>query len=293
MKRQGNTARIGMIGAMTVFGSIGLFVRHIPLSSAEIALYRAILALLLLGAVLLWRRHRTASAASVGHRKWGLLLLSGAAMGLNWILLFEAYRYTTVSTATLSYYFAPVLVTVLTPILFRERMTVRQIVCFVISTAGVVLLTGISTVTRRELIGIALGLCAACLYAAVVLINKGIGEGDPITRTALQFFAAVLVLSPYVLFVGGTNLSAMTGIGWGCLLCVGLLHTGITYCVYFSSLRGISGQEAAILSYIDPLAAVLLSVFVLGERITPIQMVGGLLILGASLFHELAMIRNR
>ncbi len=286
MKLQGNTARIGMIASMTIFGSIGLFVRYIPLPSAEIALYRAVLALLLLGGVLLFRRRRRTLAVS-DRRTLVFLALSGAAMGFNWILLFEAYRYTTVSTATLSYYFAPILVTVLTPLIFRERMSARQIVCFVISTAGVVLLTGIGAVTPRELIGIAFGLGAASLYAAVVLINKGVDADDPIKRTAIQFSAAMIVLFPYVLAMGGFRLDGMTGIGWGSLLCVGLLHTGVTYCIYFSSLRGIPGQEAAILSYIDPLVAVLLSVFVLGETIAPAQIIGGVLILGASIVNEL------
>ena len=281
-----NRARIGMVASMTVFGSIGLLVRNIPLPSAEIALYRAVLALLLLGGVLLRKRQKTYQSLIPPKRDLLLLFASGAAMGFNWILLFEAYRYTTVSTATLSYYFAPVLVTVISPLLFRERLNARQIVCFVVSTVGVVLLTGISAVSQRELLGIALGLSAACLYASVVLINKGLGEGDPIVRTAVQFFSAIIVLTPYVLLTGGMSLSGVTGIGWICLLCVGLLHTGVTYCVYFSSLRGISGQEAAILSYIDPLVAVLLSVFVLGEAISLLQIVGGILILGASAVNE-------
>ena len=280
------TARLGMIGSMTVFGSIGLFVRYIPLPSAEIALYRAVLALLLLGGVLLYKKKAAKTRLLPTMRDLRLLALSGAAMGFNWIFLFEAYRYTTVSTATLSYYFAPILVTVISPLLFRERLSARQIVCFIVSTAGVVLLTGISAVTGRELIGIAFGLAAACLYATVVLINKGLGEGDPIVRTALQFVAAILVLTPYVLFTSGITLSTLAGAGWVCLICVGLVHTGITYCIYFSSLRGLPGQEAAILSYIDPLTAVILSVFVLGESISVPQIIGGVLILCASAVNE-------
>lgn len=289
MKRAETRARAGMISAMAVFGSIGLFVRMIALSSAEIALYRALLALLLLGAVLLFRRRKseTFPASPTTKRRRLLLLLSGAAMGFNWIFLFEAYRYTTVTTATLCYYAAPILVTVLSPLLFGERITVRQIVCFGISTVGVLLLTGVSAVTRQELTGVVFGLCAACLYAAVILINRGLGDGDPMVRTALQFGAAAIVLLPYVLLSGDIRLPEITATGVLCLLCVGLVHTGITYCVYFASLQKLPGQEAAILSYIDPLTAVLLSVFVLGETMTPAQIIGGVLILGASIANEI------
>lgn len=303
--RNHSAARLGMIGTMGIFGSIGLFVRVIGLPSAEIALYRAILALILLEGILLLRllrrtpqnRASTPLFKRLGHP---LLWLSGAAMGFNWILLFEAYRYTTVSTATLCYYFAPILVTVLSPILFRERIGVHGIICFVLSTAGVVLLTGAVRVSEKDLHGIVLSLGAACLYAAVVLINKGLSmrqnreftTDDPIRRTVVQFLAAAIVLMPYVLLTGGVHLTEMSELGWSALLCVGFLHTGAAYVVYFAALRGIPGQEAAVLSYIDPLVAVLLSVFVLGETITAVQMLGGILILGASAVNEILSVKR-
>ena len=291
--RNRSAARLGMIGTMGIFGSIGLFVRVIGLPSAEIALYRAILALILLEGILLLRllRRTPQNRASTPLFK---------RLGFNWILLFESYRYTTVSTATLCYYFAPILVTVLSPILFRERIGVHGIICFVLSTTVVVLLTGAVRVSEKDLHGIVLSLGAACLYAAVVLINKGLSmrqnreftTDDPIRRTVVQFLAAAIVLMPYVMLTGGVHLTEMSELGWAALLCVGFLHTGAAYVVYFAALRGIPGQEAAVLSYIDPLVAVLLSVFVLGETITAIQMLGGILILGASAVNEILSVKQ-
>lgn len=276
-----------LIAAMVVFGTIGLFVRNIPLASAEIALYRAVLAAILLAACLLINRQKL-NMKKLG-RELPLLLFSGAAMGFNWILLFEAYKYTTVSVATLSYYFAPVIVTVACPILFREKMGVKQWVCFAMSTLGIILITGIGDLGGGEthLRGIAFGLGAAVLYATVILLNKHIRGVAGIQRTFLQFVAAVSVLIPYVLSTGGIHLGELNGFGWLNLLVVGLFHTGITYCLYFSALKELPGQVAAILSYIDPLVAVLLSVFVLGEAITAVQIFGGALILGFTLWNEI------
>lgn len=159
-----------------------------------------------------------------------LLLASGVAMGINWILLFQAYRYTTISAATLSYYFTPVIATVASPLLFREKLTAKQILCFCMSTLGLVMIIGINNLTR-----------------------------------------------------GGSDL---TGIGWACLLIVRLVHTGVTYCMYFSALKDLPGQEAAILSYIDPLVAVIVSVLILGESMTILQFIGGVLFLGFTLWNE-------
>ena len=276
-----------MIASMVIFGTIGLFVRNISVSSGELALYRAVLAALLIGAFLLVTKQKIPFRSI--RKELPLLLISGAAMGINWMLLFEAYRYTTVSAATLSYYFAPVIVTVVSPILFRERLTGKQALCFVMSTVGLVLITGIGTaIGGRDLIGILLGLGAAVFYATVMLINKFLKTVDGIHRTFLQFLSAILVLIPYVLCTGGVTLGGLDGIGWVNLIVVGVLHTGITYCMYFSSLKELPGQKAAILSYIDPLVAVLVSVTVLGETMTPWQIVGGVLILGFTLWNEIA-----
>ena len=211
-------------------------------------------------------------------------------MGINWILLFEAYRYTTVSVATLSYYFAPVIVTAVCPFLFREKLTAKQILCFVMSTVGLVLITGIGDLGRNSthLLGIAFGLGAAVFYAAVILLNKFIRKVDGLHRTFLQFLAAIVTLIPYVALTSGINLAVLDSTGWICLLIVGFFHTGITYCLYFSSLKVLPGQKAAILSYIDPLVAVLVSVMILRETMTLWQTVGGCLILGFTLWNELA-----
>lgn len=268
--------------AMVVFGTLAPFVRQIAVSSGELALYRAILGAALIGVYLIATRQ---SLPKGNRREVALLLLSGAAMGINWILLFEAYRYTTVSTATLCYYFAPVIVTVLSPLLFRERLTRRQVLCFVMATLGLVLITGMER--GGSVKGVLFGLGAAVFYAAVVLLNKYIRGVDGIQRTFFQFLAAIVTLIPYVALTGGVTLSRLDTPGWLCLLTVGLVHTGITYCLYFSSLKAIPGQRAAILSYMDPLVAVLVSVTVLREPLTWQQALGGSLILGFTLWNLL------
>ena len=279
--------RLMLIASMTIFGTLGIFVRNIPVSSGELALYRAVLAALLIGAFLLFTKQRI--PFSNIKKEVPLLLASGMAMGINWILLFEAYKYTTVSVATLSYYFAPVIVTIVCPFLFKERLTGKQIVCFVMSTLGLVLITGIGDVGGgRDFIGILFGLGAALFYATVILLNKFIKNVEGIHRTFLQFLSAIVILIPYVITTSGVTLNNLNGIGWGNLLIVGLIHTGVTYCMYFSSLKELPGQKAAILSYIDPLVAVFISVTILGESMTLWQVIGGILILGFTLWNEIS-----
>ena len=282
-----NRARLSIIAAMAIWGTIGLFVRAISVSSAELALYRAVIAAILLSGYFLISKTRI-DLKKIGN-ELPLLLLSGMAMGVNWILLFEAYKYTTVSVATLSYYFAPVIVTVACPILFKEKLGKLQWLCFGMSTLGLALITGLGDLSAgsSHLVGIAFSLGAAVLYASVMLLNKCIKGVTGLQRTYLQFLAAMVILLPYVLCTGGFTLGTLDDMGWVNLLFVGCVHTCLAYCLYFPSLKELPGQETAILSYIDPLLACVLSVALLGESMTPVQLLGGALILGFTLLNEL------
>ena len=278
-------ARFEIVFSMAAFGTIAVFVRNIGLPSGEVALYRAVIAAL---ALFLWQlcTRQTVRWQDV-KKELPLLFVSGAAMSVNWILLFEAYKYTTVAMATLSYYFAPVIVTVASTVLFREGLTAKQISCFVMSTLGLVMVIGVSGGGgSHDLLGILLGLGAAVFYAAVVLINKGIRRVSGLNRTFMQFLAAILVMTPYISMTGGSHLAGLDMTGAVNLMVVGVFHTGICYCMYFSSLRYLKGQEASILSYIDPVVAVILSVAVLHEPVSPLQAAGGFMILGFTVLNE-------
>lgn len=288
-QRTGRTGRAKLmnITAMAAFGTIGIFVAKIPLSSEEIAFFRALIATVV---IVLYQMTRCNKFHLPDNKKsLVLLMISGAMIGFNWIMLFEAYRFTSVSVATLSYYFAPVIVMAVCPLLFRELLSLRQIVCFLFSTFGLILVvtSGGLEGGSNNITGVGYGLGAAILYACIILINKSLPDVDGIDRTLLQFAVGLLVMFPYVLLKSGFHI--MEAGAWGIvnLLILGIVHTGIGYCFYFSSLKFLKGQEAAILSYIDPLVACIMSVFVLGEAMNLMQAAGSLMLLGFTLYNEL------
>lgn len=287
-------SKLKVILSMAVFGTVAIFVKNIPLSSGEVSLYRGIIASL---AIIIYK-YASGGKIVFGDVKKNLpiLFLSGAFMGFNWIFLFQAYNYTTVSIATLSYYFAPVLVMSLCPILFKEKITVKQIVCFIMATAGLVMIIGVSGPGKGDnnILGIIYGLIAAALYATVIILNKYIKNFDGIDRTLIQFIAAIIVVTPYVINTSGINIMNISSAGLINLLTLGIFHTAFTYCLYFSSIKDLKGQEAAILSYVDPLVTIILSVIILGESINAVQLMGGAMILGFTLLNELniSFIRN-
>lgn len=279
-------SKIIFIISMVIFGTIAVFVKAINVSSGEIALYRAILAALIIGLYLLITKQRI--QIKEVKKDLALIAISGMLMGFNWIFLFEAYKYTTVSVSTLAYYFAPIIVMIVCPLLLKEKLTKKQIICFILSTIGLVLIIGISdlSLNSRHTIGVLLGLSAAVFYAAVIIINKYIKSISGIHRTLIQFLAAIIVLFPYVLITSGITINNLEINGWICLLIVGIVHTGITYCAYFSSLKNLKGQTVALLSYIDPFVAVLIS-FLMNEKMTFLQIIGGILIILGTILNEI------
>lgn len=271
--------------AMTIFGTIGLFVKFIELPSTVIALSRGALGTLFLLLVLklLKRRINTASVKS----NFKHLVIAGVALGLNWIFLFEAYRLTSVATATLAYYMAPIILILLSPILLHERIPLGKWICVICALFGMSLISGVWEGSENvALDGITMGLIAACFYASVVINNKFLKGLDPYDSSIVQLAVAAIVLLPYVLFTVDFSVLKPDTTTIGLTLAVGILHTGVAYWLYFSALPKLEAARIAIFSYIDPAIAILLSVFVLMEPMTPAGIIGAVLILGAALASE-------
>lgn len=273
--------------AMTIFGTIGLFVKFIELPSTVIALSRGVLGTLFLLLVLkLLKKHiDTATVkANIKH-----LVIAGIALGFNWIFLFEAYRLTSVATATLAYYMAPIILILLSPVLLHERVPLTKWICVICALFGMSLISGVWEDSDNLAIdGILMGLIAACFYACIVINNKFLKGLDAYDSSIVQLAVAAIVLLPYVLFTVDFSVLKPNTTTIGLTIAVGILHTGVAYWLYFSALPKLEAARIAIFSYIDPAIAILLSVFVLMEPMTTAGVIGAVLILGAALASEFA-----
>ncbi len=307
-----------LICAMLIFGTIGIFRRQIPMSSAVLAFSRGILGGTFLLVFIKWKRKGAAQMPAKGDILW--LIAAGAVMGINWILLFEAYNYTSVAAATLCYYMQPTIVMLLSPIIFKEPLTRKKSICAVVAVIGMIFVSGAAdggmTVGHGSLIeavsglaeggniirtvnhiaegvtdianlrGILLGLGAAVFYSGVVIMNKKAAGIDPYQKTTIELLSAGAVMVPYLFLTkdgmgGGFGVPALL-----LLIVIGVVHTGIAYVLYFGSMDGLKVQTVAILSYIDPVSALLFSAVFLGEWLSVKGMIGAVLILGSAIISE-------
>lgn len=274
--------------AMFIFGTIGIFVRHVALPSSVIALVRGSIGMLFLLMVVLLSRKKISGAAI--RQNLLLLCLSGAFIGFNWIFLFEAYRYTTVATATLCYYLAPVFVILAAPFFLKEKLTVKKLLCVTAALIGMVFVSGVLQTgipAADEMKGIFFGIAAALLYASVVLCNKFIHDISSYDMTIMQLGIAAFVLLPYTLItedIGSLQVTLPTVL---LLLFVSIVHTGIAYALYFSAMQDLSSHTIAIFSYVDPIVAIVLSALLLSEPMGIFGVIGAVLILGSTLISGL------
>ena len=277
--------KLKILISMAIFGTVGIFVRFIPMASAAIAFCRGVLGCFFL-ICLMAITGKKPNLGDIKRNGW-ILAISGAAIGINWILLFEAYRHTTVAIATICYYLAPAFVTLASPLL-GEKLSGKKLGCIGVAMAGMVFVSGVFQGNAGgSLLGVILGVGAAIFYASVILMNKTFSPIGAYDRTLCQLAAASLVIVPYLLLSGGVTSAEMTTLGWVMLGIVGIVHTGFAYALYFGGIGEVNAQTAAILSYLDPVLSILLSALVLRERLDVFSIIGAVLILGSALYSEL------
>ena len=281
-----------LVASMLVFGTIGIFRRYIPVSSAFLAFFRGVLGGLCILAFIRLKKRNVRE--KLPPRVLPALVISGALIGVNWMLLFEAYNHTTVAVATLCYYMAPTIVMLLSPLVFRERLTGKKAVCAAVAVVGMVLVSGVLDGGNAggSLKGVLLGLGAAVFYSSVVIMNNMIRGIDAYRKTTVQLLSAGLVMVPYLLLTGGFSAEGFTSSSVILLLVVAIVHTGIAYVLFFGSMDGLRVQTVAILSYIDPVSALLFSAILLREPLSFLNAVGAVLIIGSAIVSEIRKPEN-
>ena len=277
---------VALIVSMTIFGTVGIFSKQIPLPSGVTVMARSIIGLLFLTVMMLVMGRRPDTSAI---RKNILpLIISGVSLGANWILFFEACKQTTVATATLSYYLAPTILVIASAFIFKEKITKKRAIGMGVTLIGMILVSGvIGGADGVRLIGVLIGIAAAFLYATVVIFNKILKDMDAFDKTAVQFLISAVVLVPYVLIFervepDAFDLGSILG-----LLVIGVVHTGFAYALYFGAATVLPSSTVAIYSYIDPVVSILAATLIFREPLGISGIIGAVLIIGTAVVSEI------
>lgn len=285
--------KIYFLLSMIIFGAVGVFAKYIDMSSSKIALFLSLIGALFLLVVFVWTKQKL-SWRRVKKNATALFFASIALSG-NWIFLFQSYKETTITNAALSYYFAPVLVIMLSPFVLKEKLSLKKMLCIGIALLGLffILENGRVETNGQNVLGIGYGLVAAGFYAGLTLVNKFIRDLDGLVNTLLQLGLSVMMLSPFVLFTEGFKFISIPSTTVILMLVLGIVHGGVGFYLFFAGMKGLKGQSIAVLSYIDPLTSLLISVLVIGEKMTLQQLIGAVLLLGSIWIGEVSGEKKR
>ncbi|PAE20314.1 EamA family transporter [Bacillus sp. 7504-2] len=280
-------SNIQFIVSMIIFGTIGLVVRYIDLSASETAFLSSLIGFLFLSLVF-YKQRRTFIWRTIRKNAF-ILVASGVALSGNWIFLYRSYEYTSLANATLGYYFAPVFVMLLSPIILKEPLPLKKILCMIIAIIGMTFIVGngITAAGKNDVLGLIWGIAAAAFYASLMLLNKFIKGINRLEVTIIQLGTTASILLPYVLFTEGITILNVSVSSLPFILLLGIINTGVGFWLYFSSMENLKGQSIAMLSYIDPFVAILISGFILREPFTLLQMIGGILLLSSTFVSEM------
>lgn len=280
-------SKIQFILSMIIFGTIGLVVRYVELSSGERALLSSFIGCLFL--LLIFFMIKKKISWNLVKSNALFLILSGIALGGNWIFLYQSYDHTTIANATLGYYFAPVFVMILSPFVLREQLSIKKIVCIGVAIIGMLMIVGegVRASSSVDLLGLSFGLIAAAFYAALLLLNKFIKDMGKLELTIIQLGTTTLLLMPYVFLTSGFGIFEVSSSSIPFILILGIINTGIGFWLFFSGMEKLKGQSIAMLSYVDPFVAILISAIILQEQMTIVQMLGGVLLLGSTFVSEI------
>lgn len=268
--------------SMLIFGTNGYLVAHMSLQSGQIVLLRTLLGGLLLTVLVLLRGGFDREALRAERIP---LMLGGAALGLNWVALFETYRLLNVSLATLIYYVGPMLILLLSPVLFHEKLTPRKLTAVVLVAAGLVCISGSIAFSGLSTAGLLVAFLSALFYASLIAFNKRIVRTGGMQTAALELDVAFFIVLVYVLFTSGLPHPRPSDLPY--IAVIGFINTGLAYLLYFSGLQKLPGQSVALISYVDPVSALVFSAVLLHETMTPVQILGAVLIIGGAMFGEL------
>ena len=283
---------IMLIVAMCIYGSIGLVRKHVALSSSLIALSRSVIGAIFLIVALLLRKQKVDTNKI--KKNFVYLVISALALGFNWVFLFESYSYLSVATATLIYYFAPTLVIFVSVPLFKDKLTLKHILCAIISLVGMIFISGVlQSEFTLSVSGILLAVGAMLLYATVIVLNRKANEVPTLERTTIQLSVSAIILLPYTLLTDKTLFLGVDSTSIILLLVMGIVHTGIAYLLYFSAIGTLKSHTVAIFSYIDPTLAVILSFTVMQEGFSVFSLIGAILIILSSVLSQVNLKTNK
>ncbi len=266
-----------------LYGTLGFFLAFIDVNSEFVVFCRGTFGCLFILVLLAIKKQKLDIEAI--KKNFIYLVICGISLGLNEIFLFMGYKYA-VSLASLGNYTAPITIIILSAILYKDKLSIKQVLCILASFIGIVCLTGVFSDNNSDIRGLIFGLCGSIGFVTLVFMNKKLKDIGPYDKTIVQLLFSSFTTLPLI-FINESYLISYDIKTISILLMLGIIHTGFAYCLYFDSINTLSPIKIAIIGYVEPVMSVLIGALFLNESMDTYAIVGTLLILGSAIISEL------
>jgi drug/metabolite transporter (DMT)-like permease len=255
--------------AIFLWSSLGVVVRLSGVSIHILIFYSLLISIFVQGILLSHRKYRK-EFPEIKNIKYPLIL--GVVSLFNTSTYFYAFKNTTIANAVLTHYTAPVIVAFLAPLFLREIITKRIIVVILIASFGLWIMLDGLTFKEDQTAGIIAGLASGFAYAIIVIFLRI--HSHKFHPLVFSFFTNVFITILLVPFIREIPLHAL----WSFLI-IGIVHSAIAPVLYFKGLQIVAANKAAVLGYLEPVCAIIFSIFFLNELPGINSIIGGTLII--------------
>ena len=267
---------------VSMTGLFGKFLSHSPLLIVQ---GRTVFAF---GALLLALFAIRKAIFFKNYREWAWLMVSGTVLAVHWIAFFQAIQVSTVAIGLLSFSSYPLFTTFLEPLFFREQLRSRNIFAVLLVICGLALMTTSNNEDSNVIIsgsvvqGVLWGLASGLGFAVLTLLNRGhVRNHSPLLLTCWQNGIAALVILPW----SWSESWDLSGKDWGLLFILGVVCTVGGHTLLINGLRHVRAQVVSLLlAGMEPVFAILFALFLLGETPSGQTLLGGVLIVGTTVF---------
>lgn len=263
--------------AVMLFGLAGVIGKFISVPAILVTFGRVFFSSIFLLIIILIKKDNW----KLKKRDYSYVIVAGIILAIHWFTFLQAIQIATVAIGTITFATFPIFVTFLEPLIYHEKLEIKNVTMAIIMFAGVLITVPEFSLANQMTLGIVVGMISAFSYAILCLFNRYLSLNySGIIICLYEQGVATIILFPTIFFVTTT----INSLDLGAIIFLGIVCTAIAHSIYVNSLKKIKVQTASIISSMESVYSIIFAFLLLNEMMAFKELLGGLIIIGVAIY---------